>query len=200
MRMLAIRLARFVCCSRVLAVRHLVCALYLVSTACVCAGAPAGTDIYAHFVGDWSGTDRYSKSGTFITEPLSLHVTELPKNKGISLKYTYGDGVQYKIEHLTRVITLDPARHKMTSQSHAFEKDTFEAMGLERFAENGLGNFHVEWTKLEGGVPVMYVGEYRLSENEFSWTWERAERGQALMPYGEFHLQRTGGNVPGNKP
>ena len=148
-------------------------------------------NLYAHFLGDWAGTDRYAKSGTFITKPLSVHITQLPKDRGMLLEYTYGDGNKGKIERLTRVITLDPTHHKVTSQAHVLGKLTYDTVGLDEFGKDGFGSFEVRNTVLERGVVVMYVGTYELRQNELSWVWQRAEQGQPLTPYGEFHLKRV---------
>ncbi len=167
----------------------LACALF---NATLWAQSSAPSDVYAHFVGDWVGTDRYAEAGQLLTKPLTLHVTELPKQKGILLEYHFGDGAQVPFEHpVKKTIRLDLAQHQVVIHFRAFETAYYEAAGLNDFATQGLGTFAVRTTQLEHGSPVMYRGSYHLSQEEFSWMWERAEKGQTFTPYGDFQLHRA---------
>ena len=144
--------------------------------------------VYVHFVGDWAGTDHYLDNGHYVTKPFSVHIAAL--RRGLQMDYLYGDGVHGPVEHVLKIFTLDPKREEMTTQTHMFQKQTYATKGLAVFARMGLGTFYATSRGFLDGSPVAYAGEFRLSAEEFSYTWYRATPSQTATLYSEFKMHR----------
>ena len=171
--------------------------IYTVSLALFVCSAPLaltqspGVDPYAHFIGDWQGTDHFDKKGTYVTEPIAIHITELKGRKGMRLEFSMGDGQTYPVESWRKESSLDSPREEMHVRFGFLKTNDYLTAGLKAFAATGLGTFLVRSVALEQGLPVEYSGEYRLSEQELSWTWQRAEQGQPPKLYGDYKLHRA---------
>jgi hypothetical protein len=136
------------------------------------------------------GTDRYLKDGTDVTVTLRLEISETKKKDGLQCSYTYGEKGQKGFERSKRRLTLNPSTGEMTSHWNGHPTEHYEAKGLDEFAATGLGAFTAATNTKEDGKPVLYEGEFRLSQDKFSYKWDKSFDGKTFVRNGTITLER----------
>ncbi len=128
-------------------------------------------DIYANFVGRWTGTNQYTKEGALISEPVEITITETRKHDAIRLRFTYNKGSKHA-DHRTQTWRFNPSAEEVLFEGSGIP-DRYSSTGLARFAETGYGTFSFQGTPAIDKGTVVWRGTIRLDPNHLFRQWEQ---------------------------
>jgi hypothetical protein len=148
-------------------------------------------DIYAGFVGTWTGLGEYDMKGTHVAQPITISITETKKRDALKCEYVYGTKGKKYFSRDTRVIVFDRVRSVMKSHWKGKSSDVYQLEKFQAFAATGLGTFTAVAHELDQGRPAVFVGLFHLERNNFSYKWDKSFDGKTFVPYGSFTLTRV---------
>ena len=129
------------------------------------------SDIYAPFLGQWTGALEYRDFSTDqrVTLPTWLECKLSPDNRTMQFRYTYDDGPNKVVEEIS-LIAIDPRNHTLlVSSDRDKSADTYDVSGLEKFASDGGGALQLTGTAVENGKKVDVRITIKVTRNAYHY-------------------------------
>jgi hypothetical protein len=148
--------------------------------------------VYAHFVGNWQGTDDFVEDGKAVHIPVRISITVEGKHgAGLRMEYTYSEKGDSHYKHDFRHMILYP--EKSTADLWWGDdpiKGHYEVIGIDELLSKGYGSFAlVDKGKDADGSQEKCV--LHLGPEEFWYTWQRTSGGFDSPPRSAFNLSRV---------
>jgi hypothetical protein len=148
--------------------------------------------VYAHFVGNWQGTDDFVEDGKAVHIPVRISITVEPKHgAGLRMEYTYSEKGDSHYVHKARHMTLFPEKSKATFWWDGDDfPGHFDLSGFEDFLAKGYGTLTlIDSTKQADGSQEKCV--LHLGPEELWYIWQQTRGGSDSPPRSAFNLSRV---------
>ncbi len=173
----------------------LVMLLHIPTSAASAQTSPA-PNIYANFLGTWSGTQRAFKPGQEGTHALELKIAQDGKKNRLRFDYTYGKHGDKEFSRTRRFVEINPDKSELILQWQGDSADHYKILDLSEFVRRGLGTFSASMAWKEGRARHFSQFTLSLEPDSLQWQWEESPNGLNYEPLSLFTLKRVGPAPP----
>ena len=138
-------------------------------------------------MGEWSGGILVNHDKD-LPSTVKITVTEAKDGRGMLWSYVFGHQEEKGYTVVTKTVVLIPQEERMRMHFKGVPEQTYLTYGLERVAQDGIGQFSASNCSPAGYCSICTID---LRPSSLSYQWKKTSDGKNFDIYSEFVLTRV---------